>query len=233
MVQIAKSPYKGRLRWLPEDRKVLKRWYPGWAALVEKLSDRGLRAKDIRRILGLTYRQIYHWHTRKLLWYQRDSQTEWRRFSIADVFGLALVKRAADLGISFDKLQKSFAVGMGVPTALWNALPDLVAGRDYCLCTDFENICSLGKSGSKLKTFIDPGTRDPIIVLPLQPILRDLATKLGLPDFKVSVNKNGSYSFEINGVPLRIEDRQLREADIQESDQSQKPSGRTRRGKHK
>ncbi len=230
----AKSPVEGCFKALPEDRRVLRHWYPGWAVLVEKLTATSLRAKDLKRILGLTYRQIYHWHTRKLIWDRRNSETEWRRFSIADIFGLALVKRVAELGIPFDRLQKSYAIGMSVPGFLWRALPYLVAGRDGYLYTDFENFCYFAIVGSDsasktVEVRIDSESAGPIVVLPIKPIVKDLVGKLDLADFKVLVNEGGIYSFQINGVPLQLEDLCYTEKEIREVEQTQKTPPRVAR----
>lgn len=215
MVQTYREHLSVRFKGLPEDSKVLQRHFPGWAVLVEKLTTPRLRAQDIRRILGLTYRQIHNWNTHKLLWFRRDSQTEWRRFSIADIFGLALVKKVAESGVPFSKLQKSFAVRMGVPGLLWNALPYLIAGQESYLYTDFENLCLLAlphsESGNKILNIpVDSMGEEPAMVLPLKPILEALAAKLDLPDFGASVNADRSYSFTISGVPLRLEDLHLK-----------------------
>jgi len=207
----AEGPNNGQLRALPENQKLLQQGYPGWAVLIAKLNDPTLRAKDVQRILGLTYRQIHHWSSRKLLWYERDSRGEWRRFSIADIFGLALIKSVADLGIPFDRLQKSFIIQMAVPSHLRNALPHLVAGREGCLFTDFENFCDILIPGSdstnkSVEVPIDSKSEEPIIILKLKPILDMLAKKLDLTEFKVCINKDRSYSFQINSVPLKLED---------------------------
>ena len=208
---MAESPHEGRLNQLPEHRKVLRQWYPGWAVLVEKLTEPSLRAKDVREILGLTYRQIFHWHTRKLLWSRQESSGDWRRFSVADIFGLALVKKVAALGVPFDRLQNSFAVRMGVPRHAWRGLPYLVAGREVYLYTDFENFLEWHMPNgdtSKTSVSVPLDSENPrlMVLLPLKPTLTELARKLDLPDFKVSTNTDGHYSFEISGVPLRLED---------------------------
>jgi hypothetical protein len=208
---MAESPLEGQLKPLPENRKALRQLYPGWAVLVQKLTEPSLRAKDVRHILGLTYRQIYHWHTRKLLWSRQESSGEWRHFSVADIIGLALVKKVAELGIPFDRLQNSFAVRMGAPTYLWRGLPYLVAGREAYLCTDFESFLDWympdgGSSKNSLSVPLDLEKPRLIVLLPVKPILTELARKLDLPDFKVSINPDGHYSFEIRGVPLRFED---------------------------
>ncbi len=206
---MADSPNEGQFKPLPENRKVLRQLYPGWAVLVQKLTEPSLRAKDVRDILGLTYRQIFHWHTRKLLWSRQESSGEWRRFSIADIFGLALVKKVAELGIPFDRLQNSFAVRMGVLTYMWRGLPYLVAGREAYLYTDFENFLDWLPNDSSPKSFLsvpaDSGNPRLRVLLPLKPVLIELSGKLDLPEFKVSINPDGNFSFEISGVPLRLE----------------------------
>lgn len=207
----AESPYEARLKELPENAKVLRRGYPGWGVLLDKLTEPSLRSNDVRRILGLTYRQIVHWDSRELLWSRQESSREWRHFSIADMFGLALVKRVAELGIAFDKLRSSFAVRMGAPRYLRRALPYLVAGREAYLYTDFETFLNLyvpsadSPSGG-LSIPLEPGNPRPTVLLAVKPILTDLATKLNLPDFKVTVNGDGHFSFEVHGVPLRLEE---------------------------
>jgi hypothetical protein len=208
---MAESPLEGQLKPLPENRKALRQLYPGWAVLVQKLTEPSLRAKDVRHILGLTYRQIYHWHTRKLLWSRQESSGEWRHFSVADIIGLALVKKVAELGIPFDKLQNSFAVRMGALTYMWRGLPYLVAGREAYLYTDFENFLSWhmpsgGSSENGLSVPLDSANPRLMVLLPVKPTLTELARKLDLPDFKVSIDVDGQYSFEISGVPLRLED---------------------------
>jgi hypothetical protein len=45
-----------------------------------------------------------------------------------------------------------------------------------------------------------------VVVMPIKPTLVELVKKLDLPDFKVSIDRDGHYSFEIGGVPLRLED---------------------------
>jgi hypothetical protein len=234
MEQRAEGPNAGRLRAMPENRKILQQCYPGWAVLIATLTDATLRAKDVQRVLGLTYRQIHHWSFRKLLWYERDSRAEWRRFSIADIFGLALIKSVADLGIPFDRLQKSFIIQMAVPGHLRNALPHLVAGREGCLFTDFENFCDFLIPGSdsankSVEVPIDSKNEEPIIILRLKPILDVLAKKLDLADFKVCINNDRSYSFQINGVPLQLEDLRYTERETPKVQRAQETLGRAAR----
>ena len=97
---------------LPTDIVFTRKFYPGWASLVEKLTLRNLKSSDVHRILGLTYRQLKDWEERGIL-KSRSQRAEgakakgWRKFSIVDLIALGILKEAKRQGLPVTQPQKA------------------------------------------------------------------------------------------------------------------------------
>jgi hypothetical protein len=199
---------------LPDNLSFLKQVYPGWGALIEKANERMLTSKDVKRILGLSYRQLTDWERRGMLKsiFSRpmSERTEgWRRFSIFDVLCLGLLKEAKNQGISITRLQKLMDQIFSVGGLLYEAIPYIIYGFDVFVYSNLDEWISVRPSdptGERFELFIeDLKASALIVVFPLNRIVDSLLQNIGLPDFQAIKKPEGGYSFVINGVPLALE----------------------------
>lgn len=199
---------------LPTSLPFLKEVYPGWGALIEKADERMLTSKDVKRILGLSYRQLNDWENRGMLKsiFARpmSERTEgWRRFSILDLLCLGLLKETKNQGVSITRLQRLMDQIFSVGGLLYQAIPYIVYGFDvfvYSNLSDWISIRPSDPKGERFELFIEDLKESAlVVVLPLNRIVEDLLRKFELPDFRATKRPEGGYSFIINGVPLALE----------------------------
>ncbi len=199
---------------LPGNLSFLKEIYPGWGALIEKANGSMLTSKDVKRLLGLSYRQLNDWETRGMLKsiFARpmSERTEgWRRFSVLDLLSLGLLKEAKNQGISITRLQRLMDQIFSVGGLLYQAIPYIVYGFDvfvYSNLNDWISIRPLGPGSDRVELSLDVLKKsDLVVILPLNKIVEDLLQKLELPDFQATKRPGGGYGFVINGVPLALE----------------------------
>jgi len=199
---------------LQSDLSFLKEVYPGWGALIEKANERMLTSKDIKRILGLSYRQLNDWENRGMLKsiFARpmSERTEgWRRFSVLDLLCLGLLKEAKRQGISITKLQNFMNRIFSVGGLLYGAIPYIVYGFDVFLYTNLDDWIDIASPVPGDERFGPPiedlRKSNAVVIFPLNRIVEGLLQKLKIPDFQAIKKPKGNYSFVINGVPLALE----------------------------
>jgi hypothetical protein len=201
---------------LPRNLNTLKKFYPGWGALMEKLIDRKFTSKDIKRFLDLSYRQLTDWEGRgklKSIFIKsvRERTEGWRRFSILDLFSLGLLKELKKEGIPITRLQKFMGMIFFVDDVIYNNIPSIVCGEDVYIYTDLNNLmgtfCLAAEDQENIPPFIKEELRKSgfMVLLLLNKIIEDIFQKMELPDFKAIKKPDGGYKFHINGVPLALE----------------------------
>jgi hypothetical protein len=199
---------------LPGDLSFLKEVYPGWGALIEKANERMLTSKDVKRILGLSYRQLTDWEKRGMLKsiFARpmSERTEgWRRFSVLDLLCLGLLKEAKKHGISITKLQNFMSRIFSIGGLLYGAIPYIVYGFEVFLYTNLDDWIDIASPVPRDKRFGPPiddlRKSNLVVIFPLNRIAEGVLKKLRLPDFQAIKKPMGNYSFVINGVPLALE----------------------------
>ena len=199
---------------LPESLPILKKEYPGWGILTVKLNEVRLKASDIKRILGISYRQLNDWENRGMLMpkVMRSPEIDgkgWRKFKILDLFSLGLLKKIKGYGIPITKYKDSLDMIFFGFDYMWEGLPYIFNGRNVIFYTNLDSWTSY--------YFMEPDEKNPqfpmkdflennaLFIIPMNRLIDDIFKKLDLPDFKAIKNSDGSYSFIIYGVPLKLE----------------------------
>ncbi len=200
---------------LPNGRRYLNKFYPGWNALFDKLDTTMLRAKDVNRILGISSRVLNDWEKRgvfqTVLKRDRSSKTDgWRQYKITDLIALGILREAKKQGVPITTLQSSMDMLFGCNDMLSHHFHYLVYGLDVFFYTNLDDwfgyhcrepedtIISLPIDHVKVSGFI--------LIIPLNDIVKRIFTELNRDDFKPVRNEDGIYRFIINGVPLALED---------------------------
>ena len=192
----------------------LKGILPGWGALLEKINQKVLTSKDVKEVLGISYRQLNDWEVRGGLKSVFDramkQKTEgWRKFSVFDLLCLGVLKESKKHGIAITSLKQFMGDIFLTGGYICDALPYLVYERDVFLCTDLDkwmDIIFLEPEDQYFKVSIDDIKRSEItVILPLNKIVENVFEKLKLKDFQAIKKPEGGYTFIINGVPLALE----------------------------
>lgn len=200
---------------LPPNLPFIKINYPGWGALLEKMTERSLKAEDVRRILGITYRQLNDWEQRGILKSRSEDHTgekssAWRRFSIWDLVPLAILVNAKTKGIPLASLQRAMGDVYLSQDAVFEILPGIVMGFEAVFYSNLHDAFA----------YECPEVNGPIVKLPifglensgvvvvirLNGIIDEIFQKLERSDFQAFKKPEGGYHFKINGVPLALEE---------------------------
>jgi hypothetical protein len=191
-----------------------KEKFPCWSKLIEKASEKRLSLKEVEKYVGLTKRQIDYWIEKDVLSpYSRDPQ-KWKRFSLIDLFLLAVAFELRSRGTDISKLPVIRAGLYGLwYTSEIGFFAHIIDGEEVLLCTDLEHLTAIIPVDverspddliSAVKTWCKRDTTF-LVCLSLKKICDSLARKLELSDFKVNILAGGQYEFIVNEVPLRLE----------------------------
>jgi hypothetical protein len=192
-----------------------KKQYPGWGVLLERVNEKILKSSDVKRILGISYRQLSDWEKRGVLKtiFKRQRRTKtkgWRTFSIADLISLGLLKEAKRQGISITSFQKVMEQIFFTKNLLNETFPHIACGLDVFFYTNFEGWSSYyGVDGQHESVEVSVDylrESNVVLIIPVNRIVDDIFRRLKLPDFEAIKKKEGGYSFKINKVPLALEE---------------------------
>ncbi len=199
---------------LPMPISYIRQEYPGWGILMEKLDEPRLRSSDIKRILGLSYRQLNDWEKRGMLQmiFNRPAGNKtdsWRKFKILNLFSLGILKEIKKHGLSITMLQNSMDSLFTWTDLNADPIPHIVYGGAVFLKTDFHNVASfvcVEPDENKMKISIQDLVKDKLVfILPVNSIIDTIFSNLNLSDFKAMKERNGQYSFIVHNVPLALE----------------------------
>lgn len=201
---------------------VLSLTHPAWSVLIKELSEnKFLTSSDLKRLSGITYRQLNDWEERGYIEPDRDSKEDWRRFSILELIGLVLLKEIRKHGIPISRVKKILEYSR-IRSILTERTPEFIKGKDYWLWTDFYKFIwisenppnrSVPSTTIKNKVSIEGFENSEILIaIPIKRIIDKIIKKLDFDHFKAKINKDGSYSFIVNGVPLILEDMPLEDS---------------------
>lgn len=199
---------------IPQNIKILSKHYPGWAVLIEKFSEKCLKAGDLQEILGLTYRQLNDWENRGIIEaiMKRPFAKKadgWRRFSIFDLFPLGILVELKKQGIPLSRIKKLISNLIFPETINYDLLPNIVYNVETYFYTNLETFIGydyLEKNDDKLDLYkFSLKESKMIIVIPLNPLIDKILNKLNVQDIKIRKNEDNVYKFVINGIPLALE----------------------------
>ena len=204
------SPYT-----IPSDLPTLKRKYPGWAKLVEKMTERTIRSEGVKRVLGISYRQLHDWEKERGILHSRSvgqsgkKGSSWRRFSILDLIILGIFTEAKKRSIPVTKLKEVIGDIYLSQFMVVDAFPGVVYGLDLFFVTDletsFEYWCADRMEPLVKIPILKPRGIQTLVIIPMCPIIDHVFEMLNRQDFEATKKPEGGYSFKINGVPLALE----------------------------
>ena len=74
-----------------------------------KFDQQNITAGDVKQILGITKMQLSYWDAKGLkLSRKRAGKRAWRKFSIFDLFGFAILLKLRNFGFRLDKCESVF-----------------------------------------------------------------------------------------------------------------------------
>jgi len=188
--------------------------YQGWSILLGKVTEKILTAKDVKYILGISYRQLNDWEWRGMgreIFERpgRHKKEGWRKFSIADLIALGVVQEAKLYGISITKLRAVMHNIFFTDETLTTIFPFLVYGHDVFFYSNFERSSAYYGVNSVIESveISVEYLRDSafVLIIPVNRIADNIFMKMGRADFRVLKQDDGGYNFLIHGVPLALE----------------------------
>lgn len=208
---------------IPIKDKDFKDNFPGWHAIINKVKEKVFSFKDVNKYTGLTKNQIAYFIREGVL--ESEDSRKWRRFSLLDLFILSVAKKLNARGVEVAALPLKKGKMMVIADNYTEPFVYIFNGYDAFFYTDSEGSAGfvledviyhddVSKSNEDLKqkgyipvkvTCFCQRMTTAFTCVSLGNILKDLAEKIDLPDFKVTIQEEGKYQFVINGIPLKLE----------------------------
>lgn len=199
--------------------------FPGWYTLKTKVMEPRLKLTDVKKYVGVTKQQLDYWIEKGVLSYQGKDPKAWRRFSLIDLFFIAIAYKLRSRGIEVSGLKQIRDGVLLHFTSLEHfslAFVWIINGYDVFLLFDSEGGASIipidpeeaPKHISREDIAVDVILRKQTSFfsgLSLKKTCDELVHSLDLPDFKVNILSDGSYKFIINEVPLELETLQRKD----------------------
>jgi hypothetical protein len=189
--------------------------YQGWSILLDRVTEKILTAKDVKHILGISYRQLNDWEWRGMgrEIFERPGcrkKEGWRKFSIADLIALGVVQEAKMYGISITKLRAVMSNIFFTEETLTAIFPFIVYGHDVFFYSNFEQSSSYYGVNSVIESveisveYLRGSAF--VLIIPVNRIADNIFMKMERMNFRVVKQKDSRYNFFINGIPLALED---------------------------
>ena len=202
---------------IPNHFSLVKKVYPSWGALFEKIHARDLRAQDIKRILGLSYRQLNDWSTQGLILTvsERASGPKsegWRKYAIADLLPLAVLRELKARRLPVEGVGHSLNSPEASLFSAYEIFPDFVYGDHLVFFTNLARTnyiipCEPGQDSIPIRP--EDLTRpesEMMAMFHLNRLMDEIFGNLKRKDFEAIREPDGGYRFIINGVPLTLEE---------------------------
>ena len=188
--------------------------YQGWSILINKVTEKILTAKDVKHILGISYRQLNDWEWRGMgseIFERPGSRKKegWRKFSIADLIALGVVQEAKMYGIAITKLRAVMKKIFFTEETLRTIFPFIVYGHDVFFYSNFEQSSSYYGVNSVIESveisveYLRGSAF--VLIIPVNRIADNIFMKMERMDFRAVKQQGGAYNFLIHGVPLALE----------------------------
>ena len=116
-----------------------KQNFPGWSTLVRKVMEKSLTLKDVTKYVEVTRRQIDYWIQKGVLPSKSKNPQKWKRFSLIDLFTLAVGIKFRSKGIDIASLPY-IADGLALHDSniLDEVFVRIVYGHEVFLYSDFD-----------------------------------------------------------------------------------------------
>jgi hypothetical protein len=198
---------------IPINDPQFKDKFPGWAALVQVVTQKPFILQGVQRVVGVTKQQIDYWLQKGVLPSEDRISSTWRRFSILDMFMFAVAAEFKLHGLEVADIAQIRELIPVWKYADWTeCFPYIINGHDVYLYSDLEHITGLipiedsDTSGAfpLLKLRLVKDTKF-LVAVSLKKICDQLAKEVFFPHFRVNVLSDGKYEFFISEVPLKLE----------------------------
>ena len=163
------------------------------------MSDRLLKAGDVRKILGLTYRQLDEWEKKQERMKLGISRSGWRRFSIEDLIKFRIIQELLKMSLLLDKLIK----WIRTMNLIDSVLIDFSNGKKVALyfnLTSFARIYVPELHRDLLPSILQ--SDEPVIFLPINKLIEEVlftvSKKMSDFDLMVKRNNRGKYIYIID-----------------------------------
>ncbi|MFL6436608.1 MAG: MerR family transcriptional regulator [Terriglobales bacterium] len=99
----------------------------------------GFTAKDVKRLAGISYRQLNDWESKRVFNTHRPEGRGWRRFSRNDLVAMLVVKQLRQTcGLPVDRLRRLFKAFGNEPGNISTLLDLLALRASIVLITDLD-----------------------------------------------------------------------------------------------
>lgn len=233
---------------LPEDHRFLSevfginketknapdKFIGGLQAVNDKICKRCMTARDIKRILGLSYRQINEWEQRQVRFSKRRSKKKgsWRLFSIEDAFSFAIIKALRYLKIPLSRNRK-LVESIRSSNIVQTILIYFAEGRKTFFFHDNDTLTGFYVENRKnsfdqqILTAIKP-----IVFIPLNDLFLGVLKQSDREDFHVDFDKETQKpAFYVDGRPVELSDRVPVDTKTTEAKNNKEHGGKHERSK--
>lgn len=188
--------------------KRVNRLYESFYRVREKMEEQYMSVSKVIKILDITKRQLSYWILKGTKPKEKKThRRSWRKFSIIDVFGFAVLKKLREVGINLHQwcdvtgfLQRN----VHEPTGF---IYNFAVGKPIYLGMDIAHNTLYLIAGRKFQQI--QHYAESTLVMSLVPILMSLLTQTGKPDFYVKFEcESGEMKnaiFYVNGERVEFE----------------------------
>jgi DNA-binding transcriptional MerR regulator len=175
--------------------KILQAYIKPYYQVIHTLNKEYMTVSEITELLKISKRQLFHWDQKGLkISAKTTGDRAWRRFSILDLFGFSVVRKCRTFGLGLDECEKVID---------WlrhnlNDTPDFIYNFSQGLpIFAFLDIkpkdvkCFYGYDVKEFYSDTILKTQEPVVIIPLSPLLRLILRSVAKPGFSVDFVKDG------------------------------------------
>lgn len=166
----------------------------------EKMNKEEASAREVKKMAGMSYRQIHHWDSKGILKTKKNKDSGWRKFTGYEIFKLLILSKLRKLGVGIDDLKtvnKNISTGSGLEALKFSTKYILGGLRIYFhtdLKTYFEFLNEL-ELIDEVEWGIFP--EEPLILIQLNPLLEKvLGRKIEVANVPLSIKKSEKLEHE-------------------------------------
>ncbi|MFH1859666.1 MAG: MerR family transcriptional regulator [bacterium] len=172
-------------------------WSEKWNKIFEALNDRVILCNQLTKHTDITYRMVNDWDSRGMFDAERQTTRGWRRFSMADVIKLSIMKKLKDTGFPLYKL-KGILNWLENNPAIEFSIKQLTENINCYLYTDFEDEYGLYSDEELLNFLKVKKEKERIsIIFPVNHLIKNILVSIKSTSLEVKII-NGQYMFKVN-----------------------------------
>lgn len=173
-------------------------WSEKWNRIFEVLNNRIIGCSQLTKYTNITYRMVNDWDLRGMFDAERQTTRGWRKFSVADVLKLSIIKRLKDAGFPLYKL-KGILNWLEYNPAIEFSIKQLTEDTNCSLYTDFENEYGIYSDEELLDFLRLKKEKERIsIIFPVNNLIKNILVSIKSSSLEVKII-SGQYMFKVNG----------------------------------